>query len=98
MFASQDEEEDFATTHDYLRTAFQDLESRDLPNFDWQKTEKVMCMPAFTPDRPYGPVTTMPANSEPIDYFQRFYDDELLEKVSYYYCYKKSLFYYHFLL
>ena len=71
----------FANPAEHLQFIFEELDTENLPIFNWQKTENVMCTPAFTPDKPFGPTRAMPVNSKAIEYFNIFYDDTMLEKV-----------------
>jgi hypothetical protein len=72
----------FADPTEHLRFIFEEIDAERLPKFNWLSAEKIACIPPFIPDKPFGPTRAMPANSKPIDYFNIFYDDAMLQKVS----------------
>jgi len=76
---------------EYLRFVLETLDTENLPEFSWAGSEKVFCSPNFQPAAQPGPTRTMPANSTAIDYFNLFYDDDLMEKVSYMFCCSESV-------
>ena len=77
-------EQDGLSQFEELRFVFDTLDMESVPDFDnWEQTESVFCQPPFTPSTTPGPTSSYPADMKPIDFFNLFYDDELLQKVCY---------------
>lgn len=78
---TSDDVTDHTHTPEHLQFVFEELDLESLPVFDWKSEQKVFVSPAFDPAKPYGPTRAMPANSQPVDYFNIFYDDAMMQKV-----------------
>ena len=73
-------DDNFANPTEHLQFVFSELDTERLPQFDWQQTEKVACIPPFQPGKPFGGTKQMANNCSSIDYFSLYYDADLLEK------------------
>lgn len=65
-----------------LRDTLKMLDELDIPQFDFVANETVHCQPPFSPKRPVGPHHELPVTATPIQYFELYYTEELLTKVS----------------
>lgn len=81
--ATNDVNEQTFDVGEELRFVFDTLEQEVVPSFeDWQTTEKVFCIPPFIPTANPGATTVYPQDMKPIEFFNLYYDDNLIQKVS----------------